>query len=176
MGPLTNGILGVAVPLTLAVLVINRVTLNLVTVTGSKFMGASMEKCLFMPLGTTKSPQFLPLVAACVVFPPVLAMVMTIPCVTLPLCRLLYRPPSRWKVKVALAAALSPETPTILNPPLVRQVYTLVRQLLSTPPFVHRTMGPPPLPSNYRKSPSRVLTMACVFRQSLLTLVIIIIL
>lgn len=105
-----------------------------------------MEKCLFMPLGTTKDPQFLPLVAMWVVFPPVLATVMTIPPVTLPLCRLLYRPPNRWNVKVALAAALDPETPTILNPPLPKHLASLHRQLLLTPRFVHRTIGvAPPL-------------------------------
>lgn len=101
---------------------------------------------------------------------------MTILPVLLPLCRLLYRPPRRWKVRVALAAALDPETPTILNPPLPRKEANLKRQLLLTPPFVKRTAGPPPLPMSYVKEPLRFLTMVCVLRQSLLTFVIIMIL
>lgn len=146
VGPLVNGMLVLYVPLTLVVLVISRLTLNLVIVTGSKLIGASIEKCLFIPLGTTNAPQFLPLVAICVVFPPVLAIVMTIRPVALPLCRLLYRPPNRWKVSVALAAAFDPETPTILNPPLPRHLASLNRQLLSTPRLVQTTTGvAPPL-------------------------------
>lgn len=135
-----------------------------------------MEKCLFMPLGTTNDPHFLPLVATCVVFPRVLAMVITIPPVILPLCRLLYRPPKRWKVRVALAAAFDPETPTILNPPLPRNLASLHRQLLLTPRLVQTTTGVAPPLRNYAKSPDNVLTIVWVLRQSLLTLVMTIIL